>query len=200
MTVFEEGEDENYSKNFNDLNLSSKEINSKVFENCIFKECDFSEVIFNRCQFVECIFIKCNLSVVRIIASKFSDVCFDECKVIGVDWTKALWPDIALCSPLKFYNCIINDSSFFGLSLREIVIQACKAHDVDFRESALSEANFTQTDFSNSLFGKTNLASADFTEACNYQIDVYDNELKNAKFSRYEAIGLLESLGIVLVD
>ncbi len=200
MTVFDDKEDEYYSKNFNGLNLSSKEINSKVFESCTFNECDFSEAIFSKCKFVDCMFIKCNLSVIKIITSKYTDVSFDECKVIGVDWTKALWPDISLSSSLKFQNCIISDSSFFGLSLREIVIQACKAHDVDFRESDLGEANFTQTDFSNSLFGKTNLASADFTEACNYQIDVYDNEIKNAKFSRYQALELLDSLGIELVD
>lgn len=200
MTIFEDEEDEYYSKNFNDLNLSSKEINSKVFENCTFNECDFSEAIFNNCKFVDCMFIKCNLSVIKIITSKYTDVSFDECKVIGVDWTKALWPDISLSSPLKFQNCIISDSSFFGLSLRKIVIQASKAHDVDFRESDLGEADFTKTDFSNSLFGKTNLASADFTEACNYLIDVYDNEIKNAKFSRYQALGLLDSLGIELVD
>jgi fluoroquinolone resistance protein len=105
-----------------------------------------------------------------------------------------------LFSPVKFFKCIINDSSFFGLSLDEIVIEACKAYDVDFREGSFSKANFTFTDFTNSLFNGTNLSGADFTEAVNYRIDINYNVINRAKFSRYEAISLLESLQIELKD
>jgi len=45
-----------------------------------------------------------------------------------------------------------------------------------------------------------NLTGADFSEAVNYRINVFDNDLKKAEFSRYEAVSLLESLGIELVD
>jgi hypothetical protein len=50
------------------------------------------------------------------------------------------------------------------------------------------------------LFGKTNLVSADMTEALNYNIDLHENNIKNAKFSRYEAMRLLDCLEIELVD
>lgn len=136
----------------------------------------------------------------KIEQSKFSDVVFDECKLIGIDWTKANWPRFALCCPIQLYKCIINDSSFFGLDLKEIVIEECKAHDVDFREGNFSEPNFTYTDFSNSLFSNTNLTGADFTESINYNIDIYFNQIKRAKFCRYEVVKLLDSLGIELVD
>ncbi len=200
MTNFESGKESYLSETFNDLKLSGEEIRSLVFEECNFKECNFSEATFNRCKFIDCHFEKCNLSVAKLNQSRFSDVIFEECKVIGVDWTKAAWPNIELSSSLKFYKCIINDSSFFGLSLQQIVIEECKAHDVDFRDGDYSEADFKYTDFANSLFRQSNLTSVDFTEAVNYQIDIYINEIKNAKFSRYEAVSLLDSLDIELVD
>jgi len=200
MTNLDSKQKEYLSQNFNAVNLPAKEIHSVEFDGCTFNECDFSESIFNACKFIDCLFLKCNLSVVNIAHSKFSDVTFDECKIVGVDWTQASWASFKLPSPIKFQKCIINDSSFFGLSLEEMVLEECKAHDVDFREGDFCESNFTYTDFLNSLFNNTNLAGADFTEAVNYNIDIYFNEIKRAKFSRYEAVRLLNNLDIELVD
>lgn len=87
-----------------------------------------------------------------------------------------------------------------GLKLNEIIIEECKAHEVDFREGSFCNANFTFTDFTNSLFNETNLSGSDFTEAVNYLIDINNNKIKGAKFSRLEALSLLEYLGIELID
>ncbi|MFC1589386.1 pentapeptide repeat-containing protein [Pseudomonadota bacterium] len=188
------------SKSFNGLCLTSENISSKKFDSCTFKDCDFSEANLNDSKFIDCTFIKCNLSIAKIDNCKFSDVVFEECKLIGIDWISVAWPQIALCSPVKFYKCIINDCIFFGLSLEELVIEQCKAHDVDFREGNFTDSNFTYTDFSNSMFNKTNLTGVNFTEAFNYNIDIHFNEIKRAQFSRHEAIRLLDSLDIELVD
>lgn len=200
MTLLDDTQHDYYSETFSALDLSSRELSAKEFDCCTFKECDLSDTVLSRCKFVDCDFINCNLSVTKIDYSKFSDVSFDNCKVIGVDWTKADWPNLALASPVKFKQCIINDSSFFGLSLAEITIADCKAHSVDFREANFSEADFTYTDLSHSLFNNSNLAGANFTEASNYDIDIYNNIIKGATFSRHEAVGLLSSLEIELVD
>jgi len=200
MSKIEDEVSEYLSKNFKGLNLINKEIISKEFDCCTFNDCDFSEAILNKSKFIDCHFIKCNLSLVKIEQSKFLDVMFEECKAIGVDWTRASWSKYSLSSPIKFYKCIINDSSFFGLSLEEISMEECKAHDVDFREGNFSEANFSYTDFANGLFNKTNLTGANFIEAINYNIDIYFNEISRAKFSRIEAVRLLDSLGVELVE
>ena len=200
MTNFKDEKNEYLSVSFNKLNLSSKKIYSQEFDSCTFEGCNFSETMFSNCSFIDCCFVRCNLSIARVEDSKFSEVAFNECKAIGVDWSKASWPKIALFSPIKFHNCIINDSSFFGLSLEQIILEKCKAHNVDFREGNFSEGNFTYTDLSNSMFNKTNLIGANFTNAINYNIDIYLNEIKKAKFSRYEAVRLLYSIGIELVD
>jgi len=132
-------------------------------------------------------------------SQKFSDVEFNQCKILGVDWTKAYWRGLVLSSPLKFQGCLINSSSFYGLNLTKVVFEECRAHDVDFREANLTGANFSHTDLNNSLFGNTNLTSANFNEAVNYDIDVNKNLVKDAKFCRYEAVRLLESLGVHLI-
>ena len=90
--------------------------------------------------------------------------------------------------------------SFFRLGLEQIVLKECKAHGVDFREGNFRGSNFTSTDFSGSMFNKTNLIGANFTNAINYNINIYLNDIKKAKFSRYEAVRLLDSIGIELVD
>ncbi|NYS77721.1 pentapeptide repeat-containing protein [Halomonas glaciei] len=100
------GKSEYWSESFKDLDFSGVEIFSKGFDSCIFEKCNFSEATFNRCNFVDCEFANCNLSVVKMEYSKFSDVCFRDSKLIGVDWTKAAWPRLIFSSPVKFYNSI----------------------------------------------------------------------------------------------
>ena len=191
---------EYFSETFTGLNQARQVLSSMEFDECTFSDCDFSGVTFSSCNFCDCSFKKCNLSIVNLKSSKFSSVEFEACKMIGVDWTKAVWPLLALSSPVSFNNSSINDSSFFGLSLEKIEIIECEAYDVDFREADLTGARFTRTDFSNSLFRNTNLTGADFVEAVNYDIDIHVNRIKNARFSRFEAIRLLNCLGIDLVD
>jgi len=50
------------------------------------------------------------------------------------------------------------------------------------------------------MFGNTNLTEADLSRACNYRIDPAQNVLGQAKFSLPEAMSLLYSMDIVLVE
>jgi len=186
--------------NFKDINLSLKTIEAKEFDNCTFSACNFTETKFQKCKFYECTFNKCNLSLMTVLNSSFFDIVFENSKAIGINWSNAAWPRIKVNSPLQFYKCVLNYSSFFGLCLREIIIVECNAEEVDFREADCTNATFTHTDFTKSLFSKTNLTKADFTEATNYNIDVFLNEIKKAKFSLPEATSLLRSLDIELID
>ncbi|MGX9461337.1 pentapeptide repeat-containing protein [Shewanella sp. A14] len=170
-----------------------------VFERCHFVQCDFNQSEFYHCQFIECVFSQCNLSVLSVIATEFDDVTFLDCKVIGVDWTKAQWPQFLIQSAVVFERCLLDGSHFYSMNLPELKLVDCRAHDVDFREANLSQGNFRQTDFTLSQFNNTNLHGANFTEATNYQIDITRNNLKQAIFSRFEALSLLEGLDIQLV-
>jgi len=198
-TPLDEG-NEFVSKMLKSLDLTEQKVAGKVFEECEFRNCNFSGALFSQCKFVECSFVNCNLSNAKVIESKFFDVEFLECKAIGINWTQATWPRFNLSPGLAFRKSILNDSSFFGLKLQEIVIHECKAHSIDFREADLTRVDLTLTDLHNSFFGKTILTEADFTEATNYNIDILDNNVHKARFSRHEAVGLLSGLNIELVD
>ncbi|WP_201796770.1 pentapeptide repeat-containing protein [Aeromonas cavernicola] len=89
---------------------------------------------------------------------------------------------------------------FFGLKLNELKIDECKLHEVDFREADLQNSSLTYCDFLNSMFAHTNLKNVDFTESCNFNIDIFNNNISQAIFTRSEAISLLDSLDIVLID
>ena len=106
------------------------------------------------------------------------------------------WPLVKLTSPLYFYESNLSHSSFFGLTLADLIIEGCKAHDVDFREANLNHASFVGTDLHNSLFMCTNLKHADFTNAINYNIDIHYNTLSKASFSFPDVIALLNHLDI----
>jgi fluoroquinolone resistance protein len=188
------------SKTFRGLDAAGASYSGIVFENCNFENSNFSATRFYKCKFVECVFTNSNLSNIKVDYSKFVDVIFNQCKLVGVDWTKADWPRFNFTSPLKFSECVINDSSFFGLNLRELQLEYCRVHDVDFRNGNFAKANFTFSDFTHSLFMKTNLKETDFSEAEHYDIDIFNNEITAARFSRHEAIRLLNSLDIELVD
>ena len=194
------GTSEYYSQTFNGMDLSASSHTDLEFEDCTFVKCDFSEAKFGKCKFIDCRFVDCNLNNMTVSHSKFMEVSFEGCKIVGVDWSKAHWPSIACFKALKFESCLISYSSFYGIELQEIAIVECKALEVDFREGNFTESDFSYTNFSGSLFSKTRLRKVNFAEATNYHIDVLTNDIKEAKFSRYEAVSLLESLGIELLD
>ncbi|MEH6346734.1 MAG: pentapeptide repeat-containing protein [Bermanella sp.] len=188
------------SQHFTDIDLSYGELQDKEFEDCTFSKCDFSDAAFNKCKFIDCSFNHCNLSSLKVDHCRFLNVNFDNSKVLGIDWTKATWPSIASFAALNFKNCAISYSSFFGLALQEITIKECKAHEVDFRDGSFNQADFSDSDFSLSLFNGTSLTKVNFEDASNYDIDVFNNDIKGAIFSRFEAVRLLDCLGIDLLD
>lgn len=195
-----ESENDYFSKTFNGLSVNGNTFSEIEMEDCLFQNCNLSDAVFRKCKFIDCTFIQCNLSNINIAYSKFSDVTFDQCKLIGVDWTKADWPRLAFSSPLKFTQCTMNDSSFFGLRMDDMILEYSKAQDVDFRNGSFVNAKFIYTDLANSLFAKSNLKDADFQEATNYNINIFENIITGAKFTRDEAVRLLYSLDIELFD
>lgn len=181
---------------FQHLEQPSETFEKIIFENCKFNHCGFSSAKFIQCKFIDCDFLNCNLSAIVIDGSSFSQVYFRDSKIIGVNWAAARWPQIKLTSPIHFEQCNISLSNFYGLSLIEITIDSCKAHEVDFREADLSRANFANSDLYNSQFIHTKLNYADFSEAVNYSINIGLNQIEKAKFTFPEVIGLLANLDI----
>jgi fluoroquinolone resistance protein len=185
---------------FEDIHLERDELASSEFYDCAFVRCSFAESVFRNCRFVNCAFQRCDLSLVQVVGSTFSATRFEDSKVIGVDWTQAEWPTAGLANPVGFFRSAISHSTFIGLRLRGIQIRDCVAVDVDFRETDLSQADFAGTDLSQSLFSDTDLTEADLSRARNYHIDPGQNVLTQARLSLPEAMSLLYSMDIVLVE
>jgi fluoroquinolone resistance protein len=185
---------------FKEVHLERGRLVSSEFYDCVFAHCSFVESVFRNCRFVNCTFQGCDLSLAQVPDSTFSATRFEDSKVIGVNWTRADWSATRLGDPIGFFKCVISHSTFIGLSLREIRIRDCLAADVDFREADLSKADFGGTDLSESLFSNTNLTEADLSRARNYHINPGQNVLKQAKFSLPEAMSLLYSMDIVLIE
>ncbi len=189
-----------FEATFKNLDMQSLVCVGAEFEECTFVDCNFSEATFEKCKFINCSFTRCQLSLINLPYTRLFNVNFLECKLVGVDWTRATWSQYHKDFEISFRQCILNDSSFFGLTLQGLVLDECKVHDVDFREGDFSKAIMTYCDFTHSLFMRTNLQAANFTESSQFSINVLENQLQGAKLSKFEAVYLLESLGIELVD
>ena len=191
---------EYYDQTFEKVHLMPGEIITAEFTDCKFVGCEFESVAFIGCKFSNCIFRECNLNMVRVLESSFPGTRFEQSRLAGIDWTRGSWSRLTLNQPDGFFGCVISHSTFIRLECSGIQIKDCVAHDVDFREADLSRANFEGTDLSKSLFDNTNLSRADLSDAKNYQIDPVKNTLKAAKFSLPEAMALLYSMDIEMVD
>jgi len=185
---------------FKDLDLSQAVLKSNSFHECKFERCYFIEAHFQNCRFVNCIFKNCDLSLVQIPNCSFSGARFENSKVIGINWTQAYWSDKTLWDPIEFRKCSLSHSTFLGAALNGIKMRHCEAINVDFRETNLTQADFSSTDLKDSLFLSTNLSGADLRGARNYTIDPGQNTLKGSKFSLPEAMSLLYSMDIEIID
>ncbi len=188
---------DNFAENFDDIDLSSSTIEKVEFDSCCFKGCHFPRTLFKGCRFFECTFKNCDLSIIEVSDSHFSDIIFEDCKIVGVDWTKASWESLTIRA-LKFIRCSLVGSSFFGMDLQKWCFKESIVNDVDFRYANLTEADMRESDFCDTFFKETNLSRANFVDAKRFCIDVRQNQLEGAKFSRYEALRLLDGLGIEL--
>ena len=183
---------------FSELNLDYQELTSKTFYDCTFKDCTFREVVLRRCGFHDCTFTDCDLSLAKVPETTFSNVEFEKCKLIGVDWSSAHWPKFGMKRPFSFHQCALNYSFFTGLKLPKLRMTECLVKEADFSDVDFTGALFTGTDFSGSRFINCDLTKADFNDASNYAIDVKQNWLKKTKFALPEAVSLLKGLDIVL--
>ena len=187
-------EKDTYSREtFSKLVLIEETIQSKVYDECEFIDCIFIGCKFEKCRLLNCKFEKCDLSNIIPMNSEFRDVKFNNCKAIGIDWTRA-----GKLKELNFTECLVNYSNFRLLKLPKTVIRKCEVKDVDFIETDLKGSTFTANDFESSVFFKTDLSGVDFTHATNYTIDVNNNTLKKTRFSLPEVLSLLNNLDIII--
>lgn len=188
------------NETFRHVDMACGALAESTFDECEFYGCTFVETVLRACSFISCTFVECDLSLAQLPETRFSDVRLEQCRLFGIDWTRAAWPRARLGKPLTFMRCALSHSTFIGLTLPRLQMHACAAQDVDFREADLTQASFSDTDLEKSLFGGTDLTKADLSRARNYRLDPAQNVLTQARFALPEALGLLYGMDIVLVD
>lgn len=197
-------ENQNYDDEiFKGVVFKNKTLIDVEFLECQFIECDLSETLFKNCVFKSCHFKDCDLSLIKVDHSIFKDVDFSNTKAVGINWAVASINSKEvhqLLNSISFINCVINYSNFLGLELENIRIEKCVAHEVDFSEANFKKGSFRGTDLQQSIFRKTNLEKVNFIGATNYYISPTTNNLNQAKFAMPEALSLLHSMDINIID
>lgn len=182
-----------YKEKFTALSLTAEHVKAVTFDTCTFADCRFVDCKFEKCVFIDCAFDKSVFSAIVPIGSRFLRPEFFQCKVIGIDWSKA-----GKLENMIFTECQIDYSNFSSLQLPRTRMTKCSAIEARFNETNLSDGVFKDTDFQGSTFFKADLSRSDFRQAKNYSIDIKNNILKDARFSLPEALALLYGLDIVI--
>ena len=92
---------------------------------------------------------------------------------------------------MAFDSCIMNLTSFYQLNFKQKTFKNCSLNEVDFTESDLSKSVFENCDLKHAIFDRTILINTNFKTAQNFSIDVENNKLKGALFSKNNLSGLL---------
>ncbi len=111
-------ETEYNNKRFTDEQIGPDGLEASVFFECEFKNCSFQGAILRDCRFVDSAFLGSDLSLVEIPGSTFSNVHFEDSKIIGVNWSRANWTLPFLKERISFSRSVLDHSTFLGLKLR----------------------------------------------------------------------------------
>ena len=181
---------------FSELDSVKNRIKASTFERCEFVSCDFREAEFMDCRFTERTFQDSDLSLVKFTQTGFTEIQFDRCKIVGVNWTTLDWKGITVVAPVEFCSCDISFSVFRGLRLPGLKVRNCKAREVDFVLCDLTGAEFVHSDLANTRFSSTKLNDCDFRESSNYIINPTENSVAGANFNFPDVLNLLSSFEI----
>jgi uncharacterized protein YjbI with pentapeptide repeats len=164
------------------------------FEGYHFINCDFSEADLSHKRFADCLFERCNLSGVRLAGTALQNVAFEECKLLGLQFTACR----DMLFGVHFDRCQMRYASFAGRVMPATRFVHCSLDEADFADADLSAAVFQDCSLAGAIFQKTQLAGADFSTATGFIIDPESNPLQNARFSLHGLLGIVAKYGLVV--
>lgn len=126
--------------------------------------------------------------------STMNSIAFKNCKILGVKFNHC--NDFIF--EVGFEDCILDYSSFAKRKMGKTKFKNSSLKAVDFGETNLKQSKFINTDLSEAIFYNTNIQEADFTTAYNYSIDIRQNQVKKARFSKDGLSGLLSYFNIII--
>lgn len=179
--------------------VSLKDFSTHSFESVeyydnVFESCNFAEAVLRGAKFSSCTFKDCNFSLVKLDGVFIQDVQFVDCKIVGAQFFKCARTFFSA----HFRGCFIHYCSFADLNMKNTSFSNSKLKECHFNDTVLTGSSFDGADLSGTIFHNSNLSKCDFSKAVNYTIDPTNNNIKKAKFSLPEAVGLLHGFDIIL--
>jgi uncharacterized protein YjbI with pentapeptide repeats len=199
-TVFGDSDGDYDGEEFSALVADAVAVQDVRFTGCRFDKSSLVETVFRSCVFDDCSFTDCNLSLIDVVNSRFSGTGFERCKLTGVNWSEADWSAMSVVEPLRFSSCILDLSVFMGLTLDGVVFGDCSLREVDFSDARLCGSDFSGSDLGGARFSRTDLRRARLESAHGYGISTADNTVRGMRVSLPEAVSLLSSIGVELVE
>ncbi len=190
--------EEKYFENqkFEELKFDAEQLEGYEFFDCEFDSCVFNDCKITRCRLSNCKFNKCSITNIETKSTYISDTEFFNCNLMGVNWS-VLVPSGHFSEPIsKIQNCNLKYNTFINMTFRKIQFNDNTIIHSTFGECKLVESGFKNCKLDRTEFIKCDLRKADFRDATGYEIDVFTNTLRDARFSFPEAINLLNSLNI----
>ena len=181
---------------FKAVDYSNSALIAQEYDLCTFTNCQFHQADLSKTVFTDCTFIDCDLSMAIIRKTAFRKVHFDHCKLLGLRFDDCDTFVIAF----TFDHCLLNFSSFSQLKLPNILFSNSQLNEVEFLETDLTKASFNNCNLERTVFERAILKEADFSTSYNIVIDPDNNQLRGAKFSSLNVVGLLDKYGISIID
>ncbi len=185
---------EYYNQDLKALDCNEEVIRKIDFCNVKFSNCSFQSAILSESNFENCLFENCNLSLSKTRGTRFLNVYFTGCKLLGINWG-----DCNHIFKANFSDSLITESNFSDMSLQGTIFRKSRFDGTYFSNTNLSKAQFLDCDLNKCIFHNTVLDKTDFSTSYNYFINSEANNLTGAIFSLPEAASLLGNFKIKLV-
>jgi uncharacterized protein YjbI with pentapeptide repeats len=164
------------------------------FDEYHFINCEFGEADLSRLRFTDCRFERCNLSAAKLAGTALQNVAFDECKLLGLQFTACR----DMLFGVHFDHCQLRYASFAGRAMPGTRFVGCQLEDADFADADLTETVFEECALAGAVFQNTRLSGADFRTATGFIIDPETSPLKGAKFTLHGLLGVVAKWELVV--
>lgn len=171
-----------------DIRLDGINIDNCCFKNVQFIDCTLENLIISNSNFRNCLFVNCNIA--SIINSSFI-----SCKLNGLNTSS-----LSIIKRSKFLGCDLQSSNIVNCTIKDTLFEECRFDDGKFYKCVFTNSEITNCRMMNFENYRTSLAGIDLSgcliDGARFNVE----DLKGAKCSMEQAIGIMIKLEIMVVE
>ncbi len=175
-----------------------RSVTDSEFLECTFVDSDLSDAPISMSRFIDCRFERCDLSLWKPVDTVFGACLFEDCRMLGIDWTLASWPQVPLHEPNRFVRCDLSMGTFADLELGGVAFSECRLHETSFRFARMGDSDFDGSDCQVCDFHGADLSGARLVRVVGLAVDPLSTTLTGATIDAATGVAILESLGLKL--